>query len=202
MTVYKGIKTSGARFGQWIAITGAGGGLGHLGDYILLSFPLTHQSSDIKQLAVQYAVAQGLRVVAIGKPSFPVRHFDLTLMHALAPSDTGAQKKELVMNLGAEKWIDFKESKDLIADVQAATGGPGPQAAIIATGNVSLVKGRFANDDRLTCTRFCSSARAIFPSCNVPQEHWNTHLYWHAGWSGSAEYPNHSIDRKGLTMST
>ncbi|KXN83415.1 Alcohol dehydrogenase 1 [Leucoagaricus sp. SymC.cos] len=79
LTVYKAIKTSGARIGQWIAITGAGGGLGHL--------------------AVQYAVAQGLRVIAI------------------------------------EKWVDFGESKNLVADVQAATGGPGPQAAIVATGS-------------------------------------------------------------------
>ncbi|KAF9442535.1 mannitol-1-phosphate dehydrogenase M1PDH1 [Macrolepiota fuliginosa MF-IS2] len=92
LTVYKAIKTSGARIGQWVAIPGAGGGLGHL--------------------AVQYAVAQGLRVIAI---------------------DTGEKKKKLTLNLGAEKWIDFKESKDLVADVQAATGGPGPQVAIVAT---------------------------------------------------------------------
>ncbi|KAJ3555604.1 hypothetical protein NP233_g12169 [Leucocoprinus birnbaumii] len=93
LTVYKAIKTSGARIGQWIAITGAGGGLGHL--------------------AVQYAVAQGLRVVAI---------------------DTGEKKRDLVLSLGAEKWVDFKESKDLVADVKEAAGGSGPQVAIIATG--------------------------------------------------------------------
>ncbi|KAF7777905.1 hypothetical protein Agabi119p4_3977 [Agaricus bisporus var. burnettii] len=94
VTVYKAIKTLGGRLGQWVAISGAGGGLGHL--------------------AVQFAVAQGLRVIAI---------------------DTGEDKKELVLSLGAEKWIDFKESKDLVADVQLASGGLGPHAAVIATGN-------------------------------------------------------------------
>ncbi|KAF5349699.1 hypothetical protein D9756_008832 [Leucocoprinus leucothites] len=112
LTVYKAIKTSGARIGQWIAITGAGGGLGHL--------------------AVQYAIAQGLRVVAIGKSdSYPV--ISLAVLK-FPPPDTGEKKKKLVLSLGAEKWVDFRETKDLVADVQAATGGPGPQVAIIATG--------------------------------------------------------------------
>ena len=29
--------------------------------------------------------------------------------------DTGAQKRDLCMKLGAEAWIDFKETKDLVA---------------------------------------------------------------------------------------
>lgn len=45
VTVYKGLKESGARPGQTVAIVGAGGGLGSLG--------------------MQYAKAMGLRVVAI-----------------------------------------------------------------------------------------------------------------------------------------
>jgi len=92
VTVYSAVKKSGIRLGQWVAVTGAGGGLGHL--------------------AVQYAVALGARVVAI---------------------DTGESKKQLALSLGAEKWVDFKESKDIIADVQAATGGLGPQVAIITS---------------------------------------------------------------------
>ncbi|KAH6907034.1 mannitol-1-phosphate dehydrogenase M1PDH1 [Coprinopsis sp. MPI-PUGE-AT-0042] len=93
LTVYKALKQANAHIGDWIAISGAGGGLGHLG--------------------VQYASAMGLRVLAI---------------------DTGEKKKDLVMRLGAEKWIDFKESKDIIKDIQAATGG-GPQAAVITAGD-------------------------------------------------------------------
>jgi len=45
ITVYKGLKESGARPGQTVAIVGAGGGLG--------------------SLAQQYARAMGLRIVAI-----------------------------------------------------------------------------------------------------------------------------------------
>lgn len=45
ITVYKGLKESGARPGQWVAVVGAGGGLG--------------------SMAIQYARAMGLCVVAI-----------------------------------------------------------------------------------------------------------------------------------------
>ncbi|KAH9941597.1 GroES-like protein [Epithele typhae] len=95
VTVYRAIKYSHTKIGDWIVLPGAGGGLGHL--------------------AVQYAVAMGLRVVAV---------------------DTGAEKKELVMKLGAEKWVDFKETKDLVGDIRAATGGLGGHAAVVtaATG--------------------------------------------------------------------
>ncbi|GLB34537.1 putative alcohol dehydrogenase GroES-like domain [Lyophyllum shimeji] len=96
LTVYKALKQANVRIGDWVAIPGAGGGLGHL--------------------AVQYAVAMGLRVVAI---------------------DTGEAKKDLCMKLGAEKWVDFAVSQDnIVQDVQAATDGLGPQAAIIAVGDV------------------------------------------------------------------
>ncbi|KAF9074620.1 hypothetical protein BDP27DRAFT_1390442 [Rhodocollybia butyracea] len=98
ITVYKGLKRSNAKPGQWIAITGAGGGLGHL--------------------AVQYAVAMGLRVIAI---------------------DTGAPKQELCKKLGAEKWVDFLESKDLVREVQVAADGLGPHAALIAVGQEQVL---------------------------------------------------------------
>ncbi|KAJ8502248.1 hypothetical protein ONZ51_g71 [Trametes cubensis] len=88
-------STRGRTIGDWIVLPGAGGGLGHL--------------------AVQYAVAMGLRVVAV---------------------DTGAEKKELCMKLGAEKWVDFKETKDLVKDIVEATDGLGAHAAVVtaATG--------------------------------------------------------------------
>ncbi|KAF5370380.1 hypothetical protein D9758_006893 [Tetrapyrgos nigripes] len=95
VTVYKAIKQTKATIGEWIAISGAGGGLGHL--------------------AVQYAVAMGLRVIAI---------------------DTGESKRDLCVNqLGAEKWIDFMESDDVIRDVKETTGGLGPHAAVVAAGH-------------------------------------------------------------------
>ncbi|KAJ3795976.1 hypothetical protein GGU11DRAFT_746582 [Lentinula aff. detonsa] len=94
LTIYKALKVSNAKPGHWVALSGAGGGLGHLG--------------------IQFAVAMGIRVIAI---------------------DTGAEKRDLCYKLGAEKWVDFAESKDLVKDVQDATGGIGPHAAIIAVGH-------------------------------------------------------------------
>lgn len=67
---------------------GAGGGLGHL--------------------AIQYAVAVGLRVIAV---------------------DTGADKKKLCLSLGAESFVDFRESKNLIEDIKTVTGGLGPHVS-------------------------------------------------------------------------
>lgn len=92
ITVYKGLKESGARPGQSVAIVGAGGGLG--------------------SLAQQYAKAMGLRIIAI---------------------DTGDAKKKMCLEqLGAEHFIDFAKSKNVVKDVQAAThDGLGPHAVIL-----------------------------------------------------------------------
>ncbi|KII87609.1 hypothetical protein PLICRDRAFT_111977 [Plicaturopsis crispa FD-325 SS-3] len=81
------------------------------GDYIVIP----GAGGGLGHLAIQYAKYKGLRVIAV---------------------DTGAEKKELCLSLGAEKWIDFRESKDLVADIKAATGGEGPHAALVtaATG--------------------------------------------------------------------
>lgn len=69
LTSYKALKVSKAKPGDWIAAVGVGG-LGHL--------------------AVQYAVAMGLNVVAV---------------------DTGEDKKRLALRLGAKYFVDFKEGK-------------------------------------------------------------------------------------------
>jgi propanol-preferring alcohol dehydrogenase len=91
ITVYKGLKESGARPGETVAIVGAGGGLG--------------------SLAQQYAKAMGLRVIAI---------------------DSGDDKKKMCLDqLGAEAFIDFAKSSNIVKDVQAATGGMGPHAVIL-----------------------------------------------------------------------
>ena len=59
--------------------------------------------------------------------------------------DTGEEKKQLVLSLGAEKWIDFKQTKDLVKDVKDATGGAGPHAAVVAAAHVSIAKLRNAD---------------------------------------------------------
>ena len=80
VTVYKGLKVTGTRPGQWVAISGVGG-LGHV--------------------AVQYAKAMGLRVVAV---------------------DIDDSKLELARRLGAEVTVDGR-SPDAVTQVQEATGG-------------------------------------------------------------------------------
>lgn len=92
LTVYRALKYSGARIGNWVVLPGAGGGLGHL--------------------AVQYAVAMGMRVVAI---------------------DTGADKRDLCLELGAEKWIDFKETQDIVSAIKEACDGQGAHCAVVTT---------------------------------------------------------------------
>ncbi|TWX67386.1 alcohol dehydrogenase AdhP [Colwellia demingiae] len=80
VTTYKALKVSTAKPGEWVAIFGIGG-LGHL--------------------AVQYAVAMGLNVIAV---------------------DTGEAKLELAKKLGASLCLDFKRD-DVVAKVLAETGG-------------------------------------------------------------------------------
>jgi propanol-preferring alcohol dehydrogenase len=82
VTVYKGLKVTDTRPGQWVAISGIGG-LGHI--------------------AVQYARAMGLRVVAI---------------------DVDDSKLALATRLGAEVVVNARTS-DVVAEVQKATGGGG-----------------------------------------------------------------------------
>ncbi|QRZ09779.1 alcohol dehydrogenase AdhP [Mycolicibacterium austroafricanum] len=80
VTVYKGLKVTDTRPGQWVAISGIGG-LGHV--------------------AVQYARAMGLRVVAI---------------------DVDDTKLDLATRLGAEVAVNARTA-DVVAEVQKATGG-------------------------------------------------------------------------------
>ena len=96
ITVYKGLKESGAKAGQWVAIVGAGGGLG--------------------SLALQYARAMGLRTIAI---------------------DTGDEKRDMcTQTLGAETFVDFAKSSNVVKDVQAATpDGLGPHAVLLVAVN-------------------------------------------------------------------
>ncbi|WP_236201997.1 alcohol dehydrogenase AdhP [Pseudomonas pseudonitroreducens] len=80
VTVYKGLKETGARPGQWVAISGIGG-LGHV--------------------AVQYAKAMGLHVVAV---------------------DVDDAKLELAKRLGASLTINAKK-EDPVEVVQRDIGG-------------------------------------------------------------------------------
>jgi propanol-preferring alcohol dehydrogenase len=70
--------------------------------------------------AVQYAVAQGVRVIAV---------------------DTGADKKTMCMEkLGCEAFIDFRECKDIPAEVKRITGS-GVHAMVVTGGAKSAYEG-------------------------------------------------------------
>lgn len=80
VTTYKGIKETDVRPGEWLVVSGVGG-LGHI--------------------AVQYADAMGLRVVAV---------------------DVASEKLALARTLGAELAVDGR-SPDAVREVLARTGG-------------------------------------------------------------------------------
>jgi len=77
------------------------------GDWIVIP----GAGGGLGHLAIQYANVRGLRVIAV---------------------DTGADKKQLCLSFGAEKWIDFKETKDLTKSVLEITDGLGAHAAVVA----------------------------------------------------------------------
>ncbi|KAL0960013.1 hypothetical protein HGRIS_011663 [Hohenbuehelia grisea] len=83
-----------------------------LGDWIVLP----GAGGGLGHLAVQYAKVRGLRVIAI---------------------DTGDDKEKLCKELGADVWIDFKKSKDIVADIKAATDGQGAHSAVVTTASSS-----------------------------------------------------------------
>ncbi|KAF5361384.1 hypothetical protein D9758_006197 [Tetrapyrgos nigripes] len=82
------------------------------GDWIVLP----GAGGGLGHLAVQYARVRGLRVIAV---------------------DTGADKKELCLKLGADKWIDFKETKDLVGEIKAITGGAGAHSAVVTSASAT-----------------------------------------------------------------
>lgn len=110
VTVYRAIKYSETQLGDWIVLPGAGGGLGHLGQCTCLD-RLRHRADDCSFVAIQYAKLRGLRPIAI---------------------DSGAEKKKLCLELGAEAWIDFKECKDVVAEIKSITGIGAHSAVVTA----------------------------------------------------------------------
>lgn len=78
---------------------------------------ITGCSGGLGSLATQYATAMGYRPIGI---------------------DSGEEKAAFFKSLGGEAFIDYKTSKDIVKDVQDATGG-GPHAVInLATASDSI----------------------------------------------------------------
>ncbi|KAJ7932134.1 chaperonin 10-like protein [Mycena leptocephala] len=85
------------------------------GDWIVLP----GAGGGLGHLAIQYAKVAGLQVIAV---------------------DTGADKKKLCLELGADKWIDFQESKNIVEEIKAMTGGLGAHSALVTAASSSGYK--------------------------------------------------------------
>lgn len=79
------------------------------GDIIVIS----GAGGGLGHLAIQYAInGFGLRVIAL---------------------DSGDEKKALCQKLGAESFVDFKTSPNIIEEIKKVADGQGPHAAIVAS---------------------------------------------------------------------
>ena len=108
ITTYKGIKETGSKPGDWIAISGVGG-LGHL--------------------AIQYAIAMGLKVCAI---------------------DVDDRKLDHAKRLGAELAFNA-ETGDPAAELKAATNGGAHGVLITAPSLTAFKQGVAMTRKRGTC---------------------------------------------------
>lgn len=59
------------------------------------------------------------------------------MLRCCSQQDSGDDKKNLVLSLGAEAWIDFKETQDLVGDIKRITGGLGAHSAVVTTASPS-----------------------------------------------------------------
>jgi propanol-preferring alcohol dehydrogenase len=77
------------------------------GDIVVIS----GAGGGLGHLAIQYAInGFGLRVIAV---------------------DTGDEKKALCERLGAESFVDFKTTPNIVEEIKKVAGGQGPHAAIV-----------------------------------------------------------------------
>ena len=92
VTVFSALRKSNLLSGEWVAVLGAGGGLGHLAT----------------QMA---AKGMGYRVIGIDR----------------------GDKRDLVLESGAEHFVDFTASQSVEKDVKDLTGGLGVHAVLVLT---------------------------------------------------------------------
>ncbi|KAF8524368.1 mannitol dehydrogenase [Hysterangium stoloniferum] len=104
VTVYDALKNSNAHIGEWVVIPEAAAASNMLGRWACV-FSLS---------------ASILWTFLLGTVS----------TRTAPPSDT-SEKKKSSLELGAEYFMDFKTTKDLVKDVKDATDGEGAHAAVI-----------------------------------------------------------------------
>lgn len=74
-----------------------------------------------------------MRVVAIGKPHPASDTSPTPILTVPLDTDTGKEKEALCLSLGAEKWIDFKETADLVKAIKNACDGRGAHTAVVTS---------------------------------------------------------------------
>ena len=124
VTAYTACKRSAVRPGQWLVVTGAGGGLGHLG--------------------LQYAKAMGMRVIAIDggsekeklcKDLGAEKYLDFTSVKDLAAEVTS------ITTYGAHGAIVFAASKEGYASAPSFLRPGGTMVAVGLPHDTSVVAG-------------------------------------------------------------
>lgn len=131
VTVYKALKETGTKPGQFVVISGVGG-LGHM--------------------AVQYARAMGMRVVAV---------------------DIADDKLELATKLGAEFTVNAKET-DPAEAVQEYTGGGAHETAPLSSSACPRGTSRRRSSTR-SCAASPSAARSWARARTWPRRSTSTH---------------------------
>lgn len=116
IAMYSSIMKTKSRPGDYLAIIGAGGGLGHMYvDGLYCQFLL-----NLSRRGIQIATKKGLQVIAIDRYAIYPRqivHIKLTvsLLHS------GEKKKQLCLSLGAIEFLDYREV-DIVQATKARTG--------------------------------------------------------------------------------
>lgn len=98
VTVYKGLKVSEVRPGQWVVIVGGSGNLGHA--------------------AIQYAKAMGMRVIGAGKPITQLNQKSINISNKIKRIvlDCGDSKCQFMKDLGCDGVVDVKK-EDIVSKV-------------------------------------------------------------------------------------
>jgi len=110
-TMHRALIDSGLKPGNWVVFPGGGGGVGIQGVQLAkYGCFLGEKRRLLVHLLMVVIRAMGMRPIVI---------------------DSGAQKKDLCMKMGAEEFIDFKEHSDVVAKVKEVAGGIGAHGVLV-----------------------------------------------------------------------
>lgn len=139
VTTYAALRRSQAKSGQWVVISGAGGGLGKSSTMAYLYYMSFHANNNIV-----FKATSPSKFVSFLRPlrfSKLIRYTNLSLNRKLASRgmalrvigiDAGSKEK-LVRDCGAEHFIDVTKHDDkaIAEEVVKTAGGLGASAVIV-----------------------------------------------------------------------